>query len=66
MGFREMRKKANKTVLDVQKALMVSDATVYYWENGTTKPTVDKLLKLAELYECSVDDLLSAEAENRP
>lgn len=58
MGFREMRIKAGKSVLDVQKALGVSDATVYYWENGTTKPTADKLLKLAKLYGCSVDDLL--------
>lgn len=58
MGFREMRVKAGKSVLDVQKALGVSDATVYYWENKTTKPTADKLLKLAKLYGCSVDDLL--------
>lgn len=61
MGFRDMRVRANKTVLDVQKAMAVSDATVYYWENGTTKPTVDKLIKLAELYGCSVDDLLREE-----
>lgn len=58
MGFREMRKKANKSVLDVQKALGVSDATVYYWENGTMKPTVDRLIALSKLYGCTVDDLL--------
>lgn len=63
MSFREMRKRANKTVLDVQKALNVSDAAVYYWENGTTKPTVDNMVKLAELYGCSVDDLLRKEVE---
>lgn len=61
MSFRTMRKRANKTVLDVQKALEVSDAAVYYWENGTTKPTADNMLKLAELYQCSVDDLLRAD-----
>ena len=58
MPFREMRIKANKSVLDVQKALGVSDATVYYWENWKTKPTVNNLLKLAELYGCTVDELL--------
>lgn len=63
MGFKTMRIKAGKTVLDVQKALDVSDATVYYWENGTTKPTVNNLLKLAKLYDCSVDDLLMEESE---
>lgn len=61
MSFREMRKRANKTVLDVQKALDVSDAAVYYWENGTTKPTADNMVKLARLYDCSVDDLLREE-----
>ena len=61
MGFREMRIKAGKTVLDVQKALEVSDATIYYWEKGTTKPTADNLIKLSKLYECSIDDLLKEE-----
>lgn len=63
MGFRDMRIKANKTVLDVQKALDVSDATVYYWENGKTKPTADNLIKLAKLYGCTIDDLLKKEGE---
>lgn len=58
MNLRKMREKAGKSVLDVQKALGVSDAAVYYWESGTTKPTVEKLIKLARLYDCSVDDLL--------
>lgn len=58
MNLREMRVKAGKSVLDVQRALDVSDAAVYYWENGTTKPTVEKLIKLAELYGCSIDELL--------
>ena len=61
MGFREMRILANMSVADVMKAMSVSDATVYYWENGKTKPTVEKLLKLSELYGCSVDDLLREE-----
>ena len=58
MNLREQRLKAKKSVLDVQKALNVSDAAVYYWENGTTSPTLDKLIKLAELYGCSLDDLV--------
>ena len=63
MAFRDMRVRAGKTVLDVQKALEVSDASVYYWETGKTKPTADNLMKLAKLYGCSVDDLLREEKE---
>lgn len=68
MGFKEMRLAANLSVLDVQKAMNISDATIYYWESGKTRPTVNNLLKLAELYGCSVDDLLKkgdADAKNK-
>ena len=61
MGLKEMRKRAGMSVLDVQKALNVSDAAVYYWENGTTMPTVDKLIKLAELFGCTIDELVKSE-----
>lgn len=58
MGLREMRLKANLQVKDVMKALGVSDAAVYYWELGTNKPSADNLIKLANLYHCSIDDLI--------
>lgn len=58
MKFKEKRQAAGLSVLDVQKALGVSDATVYYWEAGKNKPTVEHLLKLADLYGCTVDELL--------
>ena len=58
MAFREMRERAGLSVLDVQKALGVSDAAVYYWEQGKSAPTVDKLIKVAELYGCTIDELV--------
>lgn len=63
MGFKEMRLAANLSVLDVQKALNISDATIYYWESGKTRPTAKNLIRLANLYQCSVDDLLKGEEE---
>lgn len=62
MGFKEMRLKANLKVQDVMSALTVSDAAVYSWESGAYKPSIDNLIKLAELYHCSVDDLLKKES----
>ena len=58
MGLKSAREKANLTVRQVMASLEVTDAAVYQWETGVTTPRRDKLLKLAELYGCSVDDLI--------
>jgi len=58
VGFRKSRLLAGKTVEDVKKALSVSGVTVWLWETGKNKPQADKLMALAKLYGCSVDDLL--------
>lgn len=58
MGFRTARQKAGKTVQEVMKRLNVTDAAVYQWETGVTTPRPDKLVKLAEFYGCTVDELL--------
>lgn len=58
MSFREARQKAGKTVAEVMKHMGVSDAAVYMWETGETTPRPDKLVKLAEFYGVTVDELL--------
>ena len=58
MAFKQARKAAGKTVAETAKALGVSRQSVYFWEKGETKPTVDMLVKLAEFYGCSTDELL--------
>ena len=63
MSMKKARERSGKTVAEVMDALGVSDAAVYYWENGTTKPRATLLPKLAALYGCSIDDLLSEDQE---
>lgn len=58
MGFRKSRLLAGKSVEDVKRALNVSGVTVWLWETGKNKPQADKLLQIAELYGCTVEDLL--------
>lgn len=58
MGFRQARINAGFSVREVMAAMGVTDAAVYMWETGTTKPRASILVKLAGLYHCSVDELL--------
>lgn len=58
MGMKEARLSAGKTVLEVSRALCVSPQAVYQWESGQTNPSSTKLIRLAELYGCLVDNLL--------
>lgn len=61
MGFRNARIKAGLSVRDVMEKLKVSDAAVYQWEKGQTKPRGGRLLDIAKLYNCTVEELLKAE-----
>ncbi len=58
MGFREARLKAGLSVAQVMDAIKVSDAAVYQWESGVYTPRKEKLLLIAKLYGCTVDELL--------
>ena len=58
MSFRTARKAAGLSVSEVMKLLKVSDAAVYQWETGATAPNSKRLLEIAELYNCSVEELL--------
>ena len=64
MSMKKARENAGKSVAEVMEALNVSDAAVYYWENGTTKPRATLLPKIAALYGCSIDELLSDDQED--
>ena len=63
MSFRELRVRAGLSVAQVMSALNVSDAAVYMWETGATKPSTKRLLQIAELYNCTIDELLTDNAQ---
>lgn len=60
-GFRKARISAGLSVQQVMTALKVSDATVYNWETGSYAPRAALLPKIAQLYHCTVDELLRKE-----
>ena len=58
MSFLSARNKAGLSQAVVADKLGIKPAAVSQWENGKTKPSADKLLEIAELYGCTVEELL--------
>lgn len=60
-GFKLCRVRAGMTQDEAAALLGVSRITVYSWERGTYKPSADMLLKISEVYRCTIDELLKGE-----
>lgn len=58
MKFREMRIKAGLTLTASAKAIGVSKQAIYQWETGQRAPCAQRLPKIANVYGCTVDELL--------
>lgn len=57
------RKQNNLSQEQLGEMLFVSRQTVSLWEKNQTQPTIDKLLKLKEIFGVSVDELLNNEPQ---
>lgn len=55
LNMKNFRIKAKKTQLDVADYLKITESAYNKYENGKRKPSNEVLVKLAELYNCSVD-----------
>ena len=57
-GLAERRKRLNLRQEDVAAALNVTRIAVHNCENGKAYPSASKLIKLAEVLNCDVVDIL--------
>lgn len=55
------RTEQNMSQLDLADALEVSRQSVSKWETGAAVPELDKLVKMAKLFEVSLDELVNGE-----
>lgn len=56
--LKHLRKSLNLRQEDLANKLSVDRSTITKWETGEAMPRVDKLIPLANILQCSVDDLL--------
>lgn len=59
MGFLSARENVGLTQKEVADRLGIDQSAVSLWETGKTAPRASVLVRLAGLYGCTVDELLS-------
>lgn len=61
--LKEQRLKQKETQESLALKLGVSRQTISNWENGKTLPDIDSLIKIAQLYQLSMDELFELKPE---
>lgn len=60
-----LRKLKNLKQTELSEAIGYSDKTISRWENGTSMPDISTLVKLADFYNISLEDLISEKATDK-
>ena len=61
MQLKDARVQAGLTQEQVAENVMVSRQTISNWENGTSLPDIVSIMKLSDLYQISIDELLKGD-----
>lgn len=64
MKLKQFREAAKMTQGEVAARLHITRSTVAHWERGRNGPSKRILPRVAELYRCSVEDLLDSNADS--
>jgi len=59
--IKELRKQNNFSQTELAKKLFVSQDTISLWEKGKSKPSIDYVILLAQLFGVTTDYLLGLE-----
>lgn len=62
--LREFRKRKNLTQEEMSKILNLGSTTYKNYENKITEPSIDTLVKLADYFHISLDELVGRPTEN--
>lgn len=59
--LKDLRKENGKTAAEVAAALGVTEQAVRHYENGIRSIGLEQVLKISELYSCSVEEVIYAQ-----
>ena len=57
-SLKKLRIKNNKSVDEISKLLNISVQAYYKYENGKNEPNIENLIKLADYYHVTIDELI--------
>ncbi|MDE5631127.1 MAG: helix-turn-helix domain-containing protein, partial [Bacilli bacterium] len=63
--LQNLRKASNLNQEQLADMLNVSRQSVSKWESGATYPEMDKLIAMAKIFNCSIDDLVNNEVKGK-
>ena len=58
MGIKKMREQRGLTQKQLADLIGVAQQHVSRWENGNHRPSIDILMKIAEILNCNISDLI--------
>ena len=64
INIKEFRKKSGLSQVQVAEKLFVNQNTVRQWETGRSSPPIDVLIKLSDLFGCTIDELVRGEKKS--
>ena len=64
MKLKELRKKNNITQKDIALKIGITDKTYANYENNKTEPPIETLIKLADYFHITIDELVGREYSN--
>ncbi len=56
--LKERRKIMNYSQERLAERLGITQGAISQWEQGKSKPNIDKLIEISKIFQCSVDELI--------
>lgn len=63
MSLKDKRQQAGLLQSDIAERLNIDRSTVAKWENGEALPRANRLVQLAKIYNCTIEELLVKEGK---
>ncbi len=64
LKIKELRKEKNITQSQLAEILSTTTANISGWETDKWQPDIVNLIKMSEIFECTIDYLVGRESEN--
>lgn len=65
MKLNEIRKTCKISQIDIAKKLSVKQSCISFWESGKREPSIELIPKLAEILNCSIEEVVLALIESK-